>query len=268
MKKIILGTLIASALSFSAVASTSTPTEIDFSKLSPAQQDQIGKIASDYIIKNPEVLIQASQSLQQKQEIQRRQDLQMAATTAVSEKEALLHDPASPVIGPKDAKVAMVIFTDYNCIYCSKSSPDVSAIIKEHPDVKFVFKDLPVLSVRFPSSLYAAQVGLQVFKEKGNDTFLKYHENIYKTGLNEGNLTEAVIDKTAKDLGVTPKVSRDDFAEQIKNNEDLAAKLKINGTPGFVLMSNTNPTPETTAIIPGYVEKAQIEGIISEIGKK
>lgn len=267
MKKIILGTLIASAFSFSAIASTSTTTEIDFSKLSQLQQDQIGKIASDYIIKNPEVLIQTSQALQQKQEIQRQQDLQKAASTAVAEKQNLLNDPETPFIGPKDAKVAMVIFTDYNCIYCSKSAPDVSEIIKSHPDVKFVFKELPVLSSRFPSSLYAAQVGFQVFKEKGSDTFLKYHENIYKTGLNEGNLTEAVIDKTAKDLGVTPKVSREDFAEQIKKNEDLAARLKINGTPGFVLMDNQNPTPEKTAIIPGYVEKQRIEYILNAIAK-
>lgn len=268
MKKIILGTLIASAFSFSAIASTSTPTEIDFSKLSQAQQEQIGKIATDYLIKNPEVLIQASQSLQQKQEMQRQQDLEKAAITAVEKADILLNDKESPFIGPKDAKVAMVIFTDYNCIYCAKSAPDISEIIKSHPEVKFVFKELPVLSGRFPSSLYAAQVGFQVFKEKGNDVFLKYHENIYKTGLNEGNLTEEIIDKTAKELGVTAKVSREDFSEQIKKNEDLASTLKINGTPGFVLMNNLKPTSETTAIIPGYVEKQKIEYIIDAIKKQ
>lgn len=267
MKKIILSTLIGTICSMSILsAHAETSPAVDFSKLTVQQQDAIGKVASDYIVKHPEVLIQASQALQAKQQQQQEKDMKDASTSAVALKSQLLNDQDYPSVGPKDAKIAMVVFTDYNCIYCSKSSPDVAALVKEHPEVKFVFKELPIFASKFPTSLYAAQLGFQVFKEKGSDAYLQYHEGVFGTGLNEGKLTIAAVDAVAKKVGVTPNVASDYAKKQIQDDMVLSEKLKIKGTPGFVLMRTDNSKPESTVVIPGYVGKDQFEAIIKGLG--
>jgi hypothetical protein len=62
----------------------------------PEQEAQIGKIAADYLVAHPEVLVQVSQKLQQQE--QERQ--QMALTQKVMDnQDALLRDKDTPVIG-------------------------------------------------------------------------------------------------------------------------------------------------------------------------
>ncbi len=104
----------------------------------PEQEAQIGKIAADYLVAHPEVLVQVSQKLQQQE--QERQ--QMALTQKVMEnQEALLRDKDTPVIGPQDAKVAVIEFFDYQCIYCSKLAPELEKVMKTSPDVRYIFKE-------------------------------------------------------------------------------------------------------------------------------
>ena len=256
--------LSAAALSFNAIADTAP---VDFSKLTPAQQDQIGKIASDYIVKNPQVLIDASKTLREQQMKANQEAMVKSAQNAISNAQDILNDPNAPTIGPKDAKVALVTFTDYNCMYCAKASPEIQAIVKANPNVKFVFKELPILASNFPVSTYAAQVGLEVNKEKGSEAYFKYHEGIYATGHDEGSLTKEDVDTVAKSVGVTPKISATEFEDQIKANEDLAQKLNIRGTPGFVIMKTENPTAEKTVVVPGFINQSQIQSLIDDTSK-
>ncbi|WP_181959167.1 thioredoxin domain-containing protein, partial [Klebsiella pneumoniae] len=82
----------------------------------------------------------------------------------VQNQAALLNDKGTPSYGPADAKVTVVEFFDYQCIYCARLAPELEKVIKANPDVRFVFKEFPIFGQRWPASLSAAKTGLQIWK--------------------------------------------------------------------------------------------------------
>lgn len=104
----------------------------------PEQEARIGEIAKDYLLAHPEVLVEVSQKLQAQQQ----EKQQQAMTAAVVQNQAaLLNDKGTPSYGPADAKVTVVEFFDYQCIYCARLAPELEKVIKANPDVRFVFKE-------------------------------------------------------------------------------------------------------------------------------
>ncbi|MGB8802810.1 MAG: thioredoxin domain-containing protein [Candidatus Acidiferrales bacterium] len=60
---------------------------------------------------------------------------------------AKLHTEGNPSVGPTDAKVTVVIFSDFQCPHCRKLSNTLATIIPEYPQVHFVFKDFPLTQI-------------------------------------------------------------------------------------------------------------------------
>lgn len=226
----------------------------------PEQEAQIGKIAADYLVAHPEVLVQVSQKLQQQE--QERQ--QMALTQKVMEnQEALLRDKDTPVIGPQDAKVAVIEFFDYQCIYCSKLAPELENVMKTSPDVRYIFKEWPIFASRWENSEKAALRGLDVWKQKGAAGYAIYHNSIYHTGHNEGQLTVEDINAAAKAAGATDKPQAD-YSNILENTNTLAQTLELTGTPGLIVMPVKGATPENITVFPGLASAEQIQTAIKK----
>lgn len=172
----------------------------------PVQEARMGEIAKDYLLAHPEVLVEVSQ----KQQAQQQEKQQQAMTAAVIENQAaLVNDEGTPSYGPADAKVTVVEFFDYQCIYCARLAPELEKVIKASPGVRFMFKEFPIFGQRWPASLSAAKTGLQVWKQKGADAYLNHHNAIYATGHNEGKLTDADISAAAKAVKFDAKTAHD-----------------------------------------------------------
>lgn len=242
----------------------------DVGEFSAAQQAQIGQIAENYLTthpdkvgemmatylaEHPEFLVAGSEKLRQQQQVAQQQ---MAQQMALSQQMALL-DKTSPSVGPTDSKVAMVMFFDYQCGYCSDIAPAVTALIKANPDVRFVFKELPIFSSRWPMSALAARVGEQIWLSKGADAYLTYHNALYSTGHVEGKLTEQDIhmaaksyldDKTLTNLSIEPQSGP--IYDGLTANRNLAQQLHITGTPAFVIMPQAVKTEaQKVSVVPG-----------------
>lgn len=52
--------------------------------------------------------------------------------------------PDSPTLGPADAKVTVVEFLDPECETCAQFAPTVKNLVKEFPQVRFVFRYMPL----------------------------------------------------------------------------------------------------------------------------
>lgn len=246
------------------------------------QKAQIGKIAEDYLTEHPEkmgeviatylaenpaFLVAAQESLHQQQVISQKQ---MKQHLALQNKAALL-DPESPSVGPGDAKTAVVVFFDYQCIYCSKMTPEFEQLMKDNPQVRFVFKELPIFASRWPASGYAARVGQAVWQAKGGAAYVEFHNGIFATGKTEGALTTKDINSvaktwlSAKELQQIEKNGSPQDAQNlaISKNLQLAQQLQLTGTPAFVVLSQAETEANKVNVFPGSVGKDMLQLAIS-----
>ena len=161
----------------------------------------------------------------------------------------MLNDKNTPFTGPKDAKVNVVEFFDYQCIYCARLSPTIEKLQKKYPNVRFIFKETPIFGNRWEPSKYAAQIGLETFTQKGSSAYEKYHNGIYDSGLNEGQLTKDVVDANAKLAGVD--LNKFKPTENYQKNLQLFSQLGFKGTPALVVMPTSGASIDNTYIING-----------------
>lgn len=226
----------------------------------PEQQARIGQIAADYLVNHPEILVQVSKKLQ----LQQQERQQTALARRVLENEAaLLKDKDTPVIGPENADVAVIEFFDYQCIYCSRLAPELEKVMKASPEVRYIFKEWPIFASRWENSERAALRGLDVWKQKGAAGYALYHNGIYHTGHNEGQLTAGDIENSAKSAGATEQ-SQGDFHSILEQNSMLAQGLELTGTPALIVMPVKGATPTTITVFPGLASAEQIQAAIKK----
>ncbi|HEY3591322.1 MAG TPA: thioredoxin domain-containing protein [Buttiauxella sp.] len=217
------------------------------SAFTPAQTAEIGKIAGDYLLAHPDILVQVSQQLMV-QQAARQQAL--SAAKVMEQQKALLHDADTPVTGPAGASVAVIEFFDYQCVHCSGMAPDMEAVMKASPDVQFIFKEWPIFASQWAASEKAALRGLDVWRKRGGDGYLAYHTALYHTGHIEGALTDADIDAAGQpDRYDTPDSAASTAA--LERNDVLAQALGLTGTPGLVVMPVDNVRPEAITVFAG-----------------
>jgi protein-disulfide isomerase len=246
--------IVTTYICFNSVAQASAPQPV----FTPAQEARIGEIAAEYLVSHPEVLVAVSQKLQAQQEA--RQQLQFAVRV-MDNQAALLNDADTPAFGPENAKVAVIEFFDYQCVHCSSVAPELEKVMKMHPDVRYIFKEWPIFADRWENSRAAAERGLSVWKQKGAESYVTYHNAIYTTGNNEGKLTKEDIDRAAAKAGWRD-AGKKSFTSALEKNDALARALSLTGTPGIIIMPVTGATPKNITVIPGAVPAERLEAAI------
>ena len=191
----------------------------------------IEKVVKDYLLENPEIIIEALNVLDNRMEAEAAE----AAKLALSENGDALYNNANDYsIGPADAPVTVVEFFDYRCGYCKSAAGWVnSAPAKYEGKVRVVFKEMPILS---PESRDAALAALAAGKQG------KYQE-IHRAMMADRNkFTKADIDRIAASVGVDVEQMRKDMkSEELKQivTENIQLAATISGenpsAPTFVV---------------------------------
>ena len=195
---------------------------------SDAERTKIETVVHDYLMKHPEVIIQAVQTYEDRLQVER----DKAAHEALSKRASdLLRDPKSQSIGNPQGDVSVVEFFDYQCPYCKADEPELQKLLKDDGGVRLVLKEFPVLG---PDSVTASKAALASVKQ---GKYAALHEALLAR---KGHLDSAAIDDVAKSVGLDLDALHKDMegpeiADEITQNRDLAASLDIRGTPGFVI---------------------------------
>ena len=217
-------------------------------------EGEVKTIVADYISQNPEKIIESLQSLQQQAAVDQKQQMQVAVQQNLNE---LKDYKNSPTAGTGESGITLVEFFDYNCGYCKRMAATVKTILKEHPDVKVVFKEFPILS---ESSQLAAKAALAIHYLKPSK-YLDYHMMLMQ---HKGQYDMAALKDYAGQVQVDiatfeKEINSQRVLKEVQAVSDVAQKSGIQGTPAIILGDE---------LIPGAVPFAEVDKRIKALKSK
>jgi protein-disulfide isomerase len=219
----------------------------------PTEQRQaIEGIIRDYLLHNPDVLIEALHGAEEK--LNREADAKAEQVLSGQSRE-IFDDPATPVGGNPRGDVTIVEFFDYRCPYCKQVLPSLQALLKEDQKLRFLYKEMPVLG---PASVTAAHAALAAERQGKYEAF---HNAMMVT---KGQITDETVYKVAGSVGLdVDRLKRDmsapEIGQALKTNLALADALNIRGTPGFIVGKH---------IVPGAIDLDALRNMVAEARKE
>ena len=205
-----------------------TATDGETPVLTGAQTKAIERLIHDYIVKNPDVLLEAQTTLEARAETQR---VDVIRKHLAANADAVYRDASLPVAGNPKGDVTVVEFMDYNCPFCKKASADIAKLIADDPDVKVVFQEFANLGA--PSEA-VARIAMAA---NAQGRYYELHRALMDA---KGPMTEVKALEIAAKLGLDgARLKRDAAADTTKaaltKAKTIAAKLHIQGTPMFLI---------------------------------
>ncbi len=234
--------LLAAGLSVAPAAAHDEP-------LSPARKAEIEALVRDYILQNPQIILESVAIMQAREEAEKNQAAQQALA---DHREALERDPGDPVLGNPDGDVTIVEFFDYQCGYCKTMLKPLFDLVREDGNIRLVLKEFPILG---PASETAALASLAAERQGRYEAF---HTALLSL---RGRLgTEAIL-QVALEVGLDVAKLKADMADpalqtQIQKAYKIAQALNIQGTPAFTLGDQ---------VIPGAVSKEQLADMVEQV---
>lgn len=216
----------------------------------PLTKEDVQGIIKEYILDHPEVMMESFEKKQKKEAEDRQKN---AKDNIAKHKDEIFKNPMSPVVGSSKPDVEVVEFFDYNCGYCKRVLPTVSEILKNDKNVRFIFKELPILG---PTSELAAKYAIAVFKVDKSKYFDFHTELMNMTG----EKTEDSLQELAKKIGlkadkVKEAANSKEVSDYIAAERKLAGEINVQGTPAFIVGEE---------FIPGAVDKTTLENLIKK----
>ncbi len=209
----------------SAAPAPDTPAAGAFSE---AQRKQIEAIIKDYLVNNPEILLEANNALEARMDKIQTERMAVALKENSSE---LFRPQSSPIVGNTKGDVTLIEFFDYNCGFCKKAFTDLAKVVDKDKKLKVVLKEFPILS---KGSEEASRVALAA---KMQGKYWEFHRAMLE---NQGQANEAAALRVAEKLGLDMNRLKKDMAsaevkKEIDDTRKLATKMGIQGTPHFII---------------------------------
>jgi protein-disulfide isomerase len=188
-----------------------------------------GKRVRAYLLSHPEVLQEMAQRLDAKQAAEQLSEQKRAEALLPSLRSKVERDPRDFVANP-GGRITVTEFYDYRCPHCADAAPKVLDLIRNNPDVRVVFKEMPIFG---PTSEHAARAALAVKKDGGDSL------GLYQAYMSARPLQDDVIDQLAllkgagaQDISATADRAYD---AHLADNGALFNKLSLGGTPAFIV---------------------------------
>ena len=198
--------------------------------LDDQQKKEMGEFIREYLIQNPEVMIEVQNALEAKQQAQRGEQSTKAVATY---KDEIFASPTDVVLGNPKGDVTVVEFFDYNCGYCKRAMSDMDEVLAKDKNIRFVLKEFPILG---PDSIAAHKVADAV-RILAPEKYAEFHRELL---VGQEHASEATAISVATELGVDEARIRATMTE--KPNDDivrqayqLASAIGITGTPTYIV---------------------------------
>ncbi|MEO1106390.1 MAG: DsbA family protein [Pseudomonadota bacterium] len=221
---------------------------LDLNAMSDAERAEFGAQVREYLLENPEVILEAINILEQRN----------AAAEAAADKDLvaanvdeLFDDGYSWVGGNPDGDITLVEFMDYRCGYCRRAVPEVAQLLEADGNIRLVIKEFPILG---DASVLSSRFAVATKHVAGDDAYKQVHDALLEF---TGEPSEVTLRRISDGLGldsdaIIAAMDSDQVTDEITRTRALAQRMQISGTPSFVL---------GTEMLRGYLPADQMQQI-------
>ncbi len=157
-----------------------------------------------------------------------------------------------PSIGPDDAPVTIVEFSDYQCPFCSRAEPTIKRLLDRYgSQIRVVYRHYPLDRIH-PRARPAAEAAVCV-QEQGR--YWDFHERLFA---NQRALEDADLEQYASDLGIDMAayaacLEKPETKARVQADTEAAERAGVSGTPAFfvngIMLSGARSEDDFAAII-------------------
>ncbi len=146
---------------------------------------------------------------------------------------------SSPTLGPANALVTMVIFSDFQCPFCGRVEPTLQSLRTRYGnDLRIVWKNEPLPF--HDKARPAAQLAMEAYAEGGNAKFWAMHDLLFQHQGEPDGLDRAHLEQYAQAQGlnmtrVRAALDGNTHDPEINADQALATQIEANGTPHFFI---------------------------------
>ena len=140
-----------------------------------------------------------------------------------------------PAMGPDNAPITIVEFSDFQCPYCARfHDQTLQPLLDAYPGkIRFVYRHLPLTSIH-SAAFQAAEASMCAYEQ---GAFWPYHDEIYK---NQAKLDTDLYVQIAADLALDIEsfdscLENEDYKDLVQSDVDFAVNLGVRSTPTFFI---------------------------------
>ncbi|MFT6023246.1 MAG: protein-disulfide isomerase [Ascidiaceihabitans sp.] len=204
-----------------------------------------------YLMDNPQVIIEAVNLLEDRQaEAAAVADVNLVSDNA----EELFNDGFSFVGGNPDGDITLVEFLDYRCGYCRKAHTEVAKMLESDGNIRLIVKEFPILGEQ---SVLASRFAVAVKNVAGFEAYKNINDAMMtlNADVNMPTLTRLANTFGLDMAAIETAMNGPDVADEIAKTRALAQKLRITGTPTFVLQDE---------LLRGYLPYDQMMQVVAD----
>ncbi len=210
---------------------------------------------------NPIIVQEMVNGMQEQQQAEKNKQIRKAVR---SEGDKMMRD--APVLGNRDAKKTIYVWTDFSCPYCRRVHGELERVLANRDDTRVVIKNFSIhgpLSDGPARAVIAANLQDPEKAAKLTNMLMTrefYTQDDLKDQSKLADKVEANVMKMAKEVGLDTEKLKEDMngevvARELRNVRDLAQRFEINGTPFLIVGEQA---------FPGAVPADQIEAALDE----
>lgn len=226
-------------------------TAMDLKELSDAERALFRAEVRAYLMDNPEVIMEAVELLQTREAEQQAQ----ADNNLVSDNaDAIFDDGYSWVGGNPEGDITLVEFLDYRCGYCKRAHGEVAKLLETDGNIRLIIKEFPILG---DQSVLASRFAVATKQVAGGDSYKAIMDALMAF---KGDVSLPALRRLASTFGldadaIEARMDSDEVTREIAETRALAQRLKITGTPTFVMQDE---------LLRGYLPFDQMMAIVEE----
>lgn len=210
---------------------------------------------------NPAIVQEMVNGMQEQQQAEKNKQIRKFVR---EEGEQMMRD--APVLGKRDAKKTIYVWTDFSCPYCRRVHGEIEKVLADRDDTRVVIKNFSIhgpLSDGPARAVIAANMQDPAKAAELTNMLMTrefYTQDDLKDQSKLAEKIEANVMKMAKEAGLDTEKLKSDMnsdvvARELRNVRDLAQRFEINGTPFLIIGEQA---------FPGAIPSEQIEAALDE----